>query len=537
MYTVFNGRPAGRLFFANGKIVKYMGSLRKSVRMVSSAENRVDWFRTILEILRHAIFVGFYVLSLRMVFVTLTHTAPVVSMVVGAAAVTIAILAFWKIEWALFSFVILIPVVSGFQAIGFMKGLPLLSVGFASIFLVWLPKRLVWYKKGTVPGSGIGNLVDVLSGIVLLSLIMLLIPYPVDFVFSRVWSFPFVGQDQPLYCIDGSYVLLQGLLFYRVLELEIRAERMWRWVLPVLYVQASLIMGFSLFQWIYGVPHMYFRGRFGITSPFDDIHSYGSYVLVLFFVFLCLSLREGKVQKLVNGLFAGIIFVLLIWAGSNGTLMAMFAVGVLFLANTLRKRHFIVIVSCLAIGAVSIIVFPSIVTKSGLPVVQRYGRSLDLLDIRNVSKVFSARSLLWDRAAGIMKEFPVTGAGIGTFYKISPLYHDLEVKEWKRRAKWRENTHNYYLQLGSELGIPALLIFLGIIFYTYRAGFEVLRQKEASGYIIKGLLFGLGGYLITMVTSHPLLLSNQQFLFWFLFGVISVAQRTVSSQQGGKTAG
>jgi len=368
---------------------------------------------------------------------------------------------------------------------------------------------------------------------------MLLIPYPFDFAFSRVWSFPFVGQDQPLYCIDGSYVLLQGLLFYRVLELEIKAERMWRWVLPVLYVQASLIMGFSLFQWIYRVPIMkvwaHFgitspMGRFGIFSPFDDIHSYGSYVLVLFFFFLCLSLREGKVQKLVNGLFAGIIFVLLIWAGSNGTLMAMFAVGVLFLANTLRKRHFIVIVSCLAIGAVSIIVFPSIVTKSGLPVVQRYGRSLDLLDIRNVSKVFSARSLLWDRAAGIMKEFPVTGAGIGTFYRISPLYHDLEIKEWKSRAKWRENIHNYYLQLGADLGIPALLIFLGIIFYTYRAGFEVLRQKEASGYIIKGLLFGLGGYLITMLTSHPLLLSNQQFLFWFLIGVISVGYRGCASR-------
>ena len=93
-------------------------------RMVSCAENKVDWFRTILEILRHVIFVGFYLLSARMVFVTLTHTTPVVSMVVASVAVGVCFLTCWNIRWAVYGFVIFIPVVSGFQVIGFMKGLP-----------------------------------------------------------------------------------------------------------------------------------------------------------------------------------------------------------------------------------------------------------------------------------------------------------------------------------------------------------------------------------------------------------------------------
>ena len=223
---------------------------------------------------------------------TLTHTTPVVSMVVGSVAAVIAILALWKIEWALYGFVIFIPVVSGFQMIGFMKGLPLLSVGFASVFLAWLPKRWAWKKEQLAPGTGIGNLVDVLSGIVLLSLIMLLIPYPLDFVFSRVWCYPFVGQNQLLYCIDGSYVILQGLFFYRVMALEIRDVRVWKRILPVIYVQSLIIISFSLFQWVYGVPRMHW-GLYGIKSPFDDIHSYGSYVIILFFLFLVLSFRDG----------------------------------------------------------------------------------------------------------------------------------------------------------------------------------------------------------------------------------------------------
>ena len=495
--------------------------------VVLAAEKKEDWFRNVLEYLRGAIFFGFFVLSMRMIFVTLTHTTPVVSMVVGAVAVAIAILALWKMEWALYGFVICIPIVSGYQVIALTKALPLLSVGFASIFLVWLPKKWVLRRETIVPGTGIGNLVDLLSGIVLLSLIMLLIPYPLDFVFGRVWSYPFVGQDQPLYCIDGSYVILQGLFFYRVLDLEIREKRIWKWCLPVMYVQSMFIVGFSLFQWVYDVPKMHW-GSYGIKSPFDDIHSYGSYVVVLFFIFLFLSFKGDKIHRWVNGSLAGIFFVLLIWSGGNGTFMAMLAVSIALLSSVLKKKYFIVIAFFLAIGAVSIIMFPSIITKSGFPVITRYKRSLD---IRNVSKILYSRFLLWDRAVGIIKEFPVTGAGVGAFYGISHLYHDQEVKEWGSLAKWRENAHNYYLQIGADLGIPALLIFMGVIVYTYRAGFAVLRETHKSSCFINGLLFGLSAYLITMLTSHPLLLSNQQFLFWFVIAVINVAQRTVSSQQ------
>jgi len=86
---------------------------------------------------------------------------------------------------------------------------------------------------------------------------------------------------------------------------------------------------------------MYY-GSYGITSPFDDLHSYGSYVVLLLFVFLALSFREGKVQKLVNGLFAALFLVFLIWSAGNGTFMALLATGVAFLANTLKKKTFIV---------------------------------------------------------------------------------------------------------------------------------------------------------------------------------------------------
>lgn len=483
------------------------------------SDTGTEWFRIVLESMRYAVFVAFCLLSVRMVFVTLTHESLLVSMVIGAAGVVIALFTLWRTDWAIYAFIVLLPVVSGFQVIGFLNGLPLLSVGFAVMFLNWFCKRIIWDKKGIVSKTITGNLLDILAAIVLLSLIMQLVPYPVDYIYYRFWSWPFVGQYQQLYGMDGSYILLQGFFFYRLVELECRGRNIMKWVTPVFYVQAALIVCFSLVQWMFGIPGMHW-GKYGITSPFNDIHSYGSYVVILFFLFLTLAVAKGGEGRWGNVIFAGILFVLLIWSGGNGTFLAMLGIGMVFLATTIKRVYFYFIALLLAILAVFIIISPKIITKSDYPVVRRYQKALD---VKNIPKALHSRFLLWDRAAGIIKEFPLTGSGIGTFYRISPRYQNQGFNKWYEREDWRENAHNYYLQIGANLGIPALLIFLAIIFYTYMAGFTFVKKNTGkSKAIAKGLLFGLGAYLITMMTSHPLLLSNQQFLFWFVIAVINL---------------
>ncbi|MBE9574845.1 MAG: hypothetical protein IMF20_06920, partial [Proteobacteria bacterium] len=60
-----------------------------------------------------------------------------------------------------------------------------------------------------------------------------------------------------------------------------------------------------------------------------------------------------------------------------------------------------------------------------------------------------------------------------------------------------------------------------IIFCVYSAGVRAIpRYGEYDGFIT-GLLIGLSAYLITMLTGHPLLLPNQQFLFWFVIATMT----------------
>jgi len=488
-------------------------------------QKRADLFRDVLEALRYAVFGLFYVLSLRIVFITLTHTPQVVSIAVGGVALVIAVLTCLKTEWVLYGFVIGIPLVSGFQVIGFMDDLPFLSVAFASIYLVWLPKRMFLEKRGILPDEPIGHTIDVLSAIVLISLIMLLAQYPVDFVLNRLWFYPFVTQDQPLYGIDGSCVLLQGLFFYRVMELEIKDPSACKRIVPIFILQSSVIILFSSYQLILQL--MGPKRLAGLYFPFEDIHSCGSYVSLLFF---CLFTTIGS-NKNLRGLgicFVLILLPLMVLSYSRATWLAAIVIGAIFLFNRYKgKKRILVICGIFACGLyVNFFHYDLVKSKN------KYAKRLGTLVIAEhyvKDPTIVGRLVRWRIPLRIIRDYPITGSGIGTYFRLSPLYvtegDRQEVLKTHREWKSAENAHNYYLQLAADMGIPVLFIFLLIICYVYKAGLAVLRRSGEQGDLVKGLLFGLGAYLITMLTGHPLLLSNQQFLFWFVIGTIVICSK------------
>jgi O-antigen ligase len=173
---------------------------------------------------------------------------------------------------------------------------------------------------------------------------------------------------------------------------------------------------------------------------------------------------------------------------------------------------------------------PSILKKySGNPYVSRFTR---VVLIKNYEKDCGVqdRIFLCKRALDIIQTYPITGSGVGTFYRISPFYGERDP-----RSQWlgRRNAHNYYAQFCADLGVPAFLLFLGIIVSAYRKGFRGLSLYEESGLknLLKSLMFGLSAYLITMIAGHPLVLSSQQFLFWFAIAVISINYQLANSAE------
>jgi len=475
--------------------------------------------------LRYAIFFSFYALSVRLILITIDHASINPPWLLVMLCLGIAGLSAWRTSWSLYLLIVAIPLVSGLQKLGFMSATPVLSLMFASLYVAWLPKKILLQKGGILPRTEIGHLVDILAGFVLLSLILTLGRVPLDLTLHRIGSPPASIMDT-FFSIHAAYVLLQGLFFYRIIEKEVVTQRAWNILIALLFIQAAIIILFSLIQVIYRTPDLFYG--FALFSPFDDIHSYGSYIAALFAITIALLFNSPPRFKLFLPIYAGILFLLIVLSYSRGTWLAVMMIVLFLIVYKLSIPKKLLVISSLLLLLLLVNLFPETLIQSNHPFLKRFGH----LVVFKAQFDDFARVVLWKRGLQIIADFPLTGSGIGTFYRISPLYHDPGLKEYQ---DYHENAHNYFLQVASDLGLPALLIFFSILFYAFKAAFRVSSQNPAVAPSVKALLLGLIAYLITCMTGHPLLISSQQFFFWLMVASLGVPRAFSDHQGGGQT--
>jgi len=471
----------------------------------------------ILSVLRYAIFIIFYFLCIRLLAVYLLN-APKGIIILGSTALVLTVILSIKLHRiVLYLFIAAVPLISGLKimasdigSISFLKSVPLLSLGFAVIFLVWLPNRLLVKRKTITPISKIGYLVDIFAGIVLLSMITSLTHYPPGIVWSSLLTIPFLGQSDVFWSLQAGYILLQGLLFFRIMETELFENDDIRKIYYVFAFQIVVIILFSLLQLLSGIPEVESKVLY---SPFDDIHSYGSCIVLLFFMllnFFCIAPKKNKLTILP----LGFLFCFVILSASVATLLAMIIMTSFFISYQ-QKSIIFIIVTVIALSLIfSSQIIPQMLNNSNNIVLSRYSQRLGYENAKNSLR---GRFLSADQALGMISENPITGTGVGSYYRTSRYYHFTN----HSRSQRIENAHNYFLQLTAELGIVALIFFLWIIALVFRLGIHDVSKRGESQQLVTGFIFGIGAYLITMLTGHPLILSNQQFLFWFAIAIVT----------------
>ena len=110
---------------------------------------------------------------------------------------------------------------------------------------------------------------------------------------------------------------------------------------------------------------------------------------------------------------------------------------------------------------------------------------------------------------------PLFGVGVGQYYPRSPLFLSPQLAF----SYGFENAHNYFLQVGGELGLVGAGLFLAwLIAGLARTG----RALAVAPGDVR--LLGIGGgvlvFLITCFTGHPFLVAEAAFPFWMQFGLM-----------------
>ncbi len=108
---------------------------------------------------------------------------------------------------------------------------------------------------------------------------------------------------------------------------------------------------------------------------------------------------------------------------------------------------------------------------------------------------------------------PLAGVGMGQYARMSALFLTPQLA-WSYGF---ENAHNYFLQIGGELGIPGLAFFM---IWVGSALAVMVRSLDRAGDVrLLGAVCGIVAFLMTCVTGHPLLVSEVAFPFWIQFGL------------------
>ena len=231
-----------------------------------------------------------------------------------------------------------------------------------------------------------------------------------------------------------------------------------------------------------------YLGTARVSVQYADLNAAGSYFALMLLVSLGIAIRWR-----IAGLSSALL-VIGLWLSGSRTALAAAAISVVLVpavfSKALRKPRVLAGAGALLIVAAAAAwwLYPS---GRNEPI----GPAMDY-------RVLTAKAALQLTAAN-----PVFGVGIGRLFPLAAPY-----------VGRPENAHNNFLQIGAELGIPGLLLFLLVVGLALR---EVWRSAATLG-PSTGLLAGLVAFLLSCLAGHPLLTPAVAYTFWVAVGLAAV---------------
>ena len=151
-------------------------------------------------------------------------------------------------------------------------------------------------------------------------------------------------------------------------------------------------------------------------------------------------------------------------------------------------------------------------------------------DVHNKEQSVVERFYLWRRALDVIAAKPLTGTGINT-YAVAHQKYD-KTQSWRVKNYY---AHNGYLQMGAEMGLPGLALFLAFLALL---ALSVLRGLQTQGpapapyekYVILGFFTAIVNFLV--LASGDTVLHNPQPIktFWFIAGLGHSYMRFIQSR-------
>ena len=461
-------------------------------------------------------------------------------------------LSFMNREWGLLAFVFFFPLINNlpyfFGIYEDIPHAPTALILFMSFLLGWV-FHVFFFKISIDTDNRVFKLLLLISILIAVSAVITFSRYSGFFPFKADALYELTVNTEGtkaggafMSVVFNSLNYLTGFAFFLILINTLKSKEFIKKVIIALSTSAFLSLGFGFYQHFGDLSLGNLPSKIkwpaiaALNATFKDGNSCGAYLaffipfvlgLVFFFkgarkiFFISLSLLavfilpftgsiSGVIGAVLSSLFVILCSVRMIWPEIKRS-------------PAYRKKVTVYVVSFLFLLAV----FTSVIFVSkGSSTYNKLKKRVGFLQKEGEFSRFSANKIdyYWAIAWEMMKNYPVSGLGVGAYIIEISNYAKI-MDKLERRS---DSAENYFLQIGAELGLFGLVLFLGVFW-------EILRQLRRCGqrslydkrwkFLVVSICGGMISLLISFIFHSYIGSFEIKYAFWLLIGIIFALNR------------
>ncbi len=527
-------------------------------------------------IFRFFVFTGFFTIFF-LYHKGVVYQSPALLYVINTLIFAVFIISVYRIKIGLYIFIFFIPLLNSLTVILGVKGIRAILFLFFSLFLGFLVNKAENIENKLYPNKFDLYYENEIGLAVFTFIIIILISVAVT-IYRYLNFAPFLSTEyyNLIVNIEGTgstesiqwtikfffnYIIGFGLLF-----IVFNAFKDIRDIIKAVIV----IITSNVIFFIVGFYQYFFNPTFGsfrqwaeahrINATFTDPNSLGNYIILLFPLYIILIIYYKRwYLKLLFVILLGGFLLITFFSGSRNAMLGIVVALIIFIIIGLTKLTKILIAKSrksrkiknfsIALASVVLIVILLFVSFFATLMVSRielkdkyrppetgialFDRTVDTIwmsynvyrqagFIEAFKSVSSERHFIWAQAVNMLRDYKITGVGLGSFIIELPNYYEIN----NSSIRIVDYTGNYYLQILSELGLTGLLLVLLIFFLMIKKVFYYFNNQKITGKRDKVDWF-LTGFFISFISMVVLLFlgphtnfNEIQFSFWLIIGLM-----------------
>lgn len=301
---------------------------------------------------------------------------------------------------------------------------------------------------------------------------------------------------------------IEPVLFWLVFISIIKTKKDWQQLIASLVVSVIGISIIAFFQklnpaginlfghQLWAIPNEFWSAQETrrVTSFYGFPNAIGLFFAPLTVMFIgALTWTKNNLYKLFLILTAALTFLIIVWAVSEGAVVAI-AAGLLFLGIAFKKSRLPTIIAAILLIAISLTWSP-ISTKV-----------IPEITFQNPSG--QVRLMMWRETASLINTQPLTGAGLAGYQTAVAPFHKADHIEIYLYP------HNIILNLWSELGLLGLIAFVWLLIIFFKLIYQ--NRKKSQALVLAAVMITI---LIHGLVDAPYFKNDLAVFFWMLLGL------------------